>query len=264
MLVVGIIFSGVVLSGIWKEKSEIKSIEITGNTTLTKEEIFEFAKLSDSLLTSEKLNLQMIEERISKHPNVNSVNAKRESSKLIIEISEKDPFAVVMPSAKDKPILLLDDKLNLYTYKKEIKNLNLPVISGLSGELDISNISGRDYMKMKIAHYIISEIIKVDRILYNYISEIYFSDSASIILYTLEDAIPVYLVDYNSLGSKLQMLNYFQYFNENNDMFRDLIKTRLINFYNFIKQVMIYRNKNSIESVDLRYRDMVIVKNKQL
>jgi cell division septal protein FtsQ len=250
IIAAGLVFSGVVLSGMWKEKSEIKSIDLIGNTTLSKNEIFEFAKLSDSLLVSEKLNLQMIEERISKHPNINSVNAKRESSRLIIEVSEKDPFAVIMPSAKNKSMLMIDDKLNLYHYKKEMKNLNLPVISGLSEDLDISNVSKEDYSKMKIAYCIISRIIKIDKLLYNYVSEIHFPDSVSIVLYTFEDAVPVYLFDYSSLDP-------------NSITFKEILSEKLIQFYNLIKQVLIYKTRNSIESIDLRYYDTVIIRNKQ-
>lgn len=263
IIVAGMTFSGVVLSGIWKDKAEIKSIELIGNTTLSKNEIFEFAKLSDSLLMSEQLNLQMIEERISKHPNVSSVNAKRVSSRLVIEISEKAPFAIVMPSAKDKPVLLLDDKLNLYNYKKEMRDLSLPVISGLSKDLEISNVPADDYNKMKLAHFIISELMKIDKLLYNFVSEIHFSDSVSVTLYTFEGAVPVYLLDYNSLNPDMQHVSYLQYFNPANDNIRNIISARLITFHNFIKQAMIYRSRESIEFVDLRYKDMVLIKNKQ-
>src|SRR2546428_3926899 len=235
IIVGALVSSGVVLSGIWKEKSQIKRVDFIGNTTLSKKEIFEFAKLSDSLLLSEKLTLQMIEERISKHPNINSVNAKRESSVLIIEVSEKDPFAVIMPSSKDKPMFLLDDKLNLLNYKKEMKNLNLPVISGLSKVLEISNVSKEDYIKMKIAHYIISWSIKTDKLMYNYISEIHFPDSVSIILYTFEDAVPVYLLDYSSIDP-------------NSKAFNEILERKLTNFYDLIRQVIIYKTRNSIQS----------------
>jgi hypothetical protein len=247
--VAAMVSSGVVLSGIWKEKSETKNVELIGNTSLSKKEIFDFAKLSDSLLMSDKLNLQMIEERISKHPNISSVNAKRESSKLIIEVSEKDPFAIILPSADDKQLLLLDDKLNVYNYNKEMKNLNLPVISGLSGQLDVSNVSKPDYEKMRIAHYIISRFIKIDKLLYNYVSEIHFPDSVSIVLYTFDNAVPVYLFDYSSVEI-------------NSDAFREILNMKITNLYNLIKQVLIYRTGNSIESIDLRYNSSAIIRNK--
>jgi cell division septal protein FtsQ len=259
-LVTAVAFSGIIFSGKWKDKSNPKTIELSGNTTLSKDEIFEFTRLNDSLLMSDTLNLQIIEERILKHPNINSVNVKRDGSNLLIEISEKEPFAIVISNVN--PPLMLDDKLNLYTYKKENINLNLPVVSGFSNELDISSVSKEDYLKLKLAHFIISRMNAIDKILFNYISEIHYGDSASITLYTLEDAVPVYLVDYSSLSPELLRLNYYQYFNVNNETLRSLISERLARLYNFVKQVMLYRTKSSIEYVDLRFKDMVVVKNK--
>jgi len=261
-LVTAVAFSGILLSGKWKEKSNPKIIELSGNTTLSKDELFDFAKLTDSLLLSDTLNLQIIEERISKHPNVNSVNARRNGIKLSIEISEKAPFALVIPGS-GKPPLLLDDKLNLYSFKKEIRNVNLPVVSGFSDQLDISSMSKEDYLKLKIAHFIISRINAIDKILFNYVSEIHFSDSVSITLYTFEDAMPIYLFDYCSLTPELLRLNFLQYFNLSNESFRSLILERLVRLNNFLKQVMLYRTKSSVEYVDLRFKDLVIIKNKQ-
>ncbi|MGH2574146.1 MAG: hypothetical protein ACRDFC_00440, partial [Ignavibacteria bacterium] len=72
-LVIVFASSGVVLSGFWRDKPYAKKIELKGNTTLSKEELFEFAKLSDSLLMLNKLSLQVIEDRISKHPGIKKV-----------------------------------------------------------------------------------------------------------------------------------------------------------------------------------------------
>src|SRR5438128_382682 len=100
--------SGIVLSGFWKDKSTVKHVELYGNTTLSKEEIFDFAKLSDSVICSNVLTLDMIEARIAKHPNIKKVNVVRESAIIKIEVSEKNPFAVVTNS---KEMYLVDDQL---------------------------------------------------------------------------------------------------------------------------------------------------------
>lgn len=199
ILVLLFAISGIVLSGYWKDKTNIRKIELTGNVTLSKEEIFDYAKLSDSLIMSNALTLQMIENRIAKHPNISKVNASRESAAIKIEIVEKSPIAIV---SNGHTLFLIDDQLNLYTFKKENRNLDLPVISGLSGSLDINSISQNDLKELKIAHYIIKQSAKIDRILYNYISEINFSDSTGVIIYSSEDATPVYLLDYENIETK--------------------------------------------------------------
>ena len=58
-LVLVLTFSGIVLSGYWKDRTNLKKIEVTGNMTLSKEEIFDFAKLTDSLVLSNSLSLEM-------------------------------------------------------------------------------------------------------------------------------------------------------------------------------------------------------------
>lgn len=168
ILILGITFSSIILSGFWKDKKTINSVELKGNITLSKDEIFDYAKLSDSLIKSNVLTLDMIETRIAKHPNIKKVSVNRESSTIKIEISEKDPFALVY---NGKSMFLIDDLLNLYNIKKENTNIDLPVISGLSQGMDINTCTVDDLRNLKIARYIISQAIKINRVLYNFISE---------------------------------------------------------------------------------------------
>src|SRR4030095_3119864 len=174
-------FSSIVLSGLWKDKSTIKRVDLSGNTTLSKDEIFDFAKLSDSLICSNALSLEMIEARISKNPNIKKVVVTRDGVSIKIEISEKNPFAV---ASNGKEMFLVDDQLTMYSMKKEQKEIDIPVISGLSSDLNIG-VYGKDDLKyLKIAQYIICQSIKVNKSLYNYISEINFADSNRVILIT--------------------------------------------------------------------------------
>ncbi len=89
ILLVALTSTGIVISGRWKDKSTIKNVELYGNTTLSKDEIFDYAKLNDSVIGTGALTLEMIESRIAKHPNIKKVNVTRESSTIKIEVSEK-------------------------------------------------------------------------------------------------------------------------------------------------------------------------------
>ena len=51
-------------------------------------------------------------------------------------------------------------------------NIDLPVISGLSEELNTGAYGKDDLKILKIAQYIISQSIRLNKSLYNYISEI--------------------------------------------------------------------------------------------
>jgi cell division septal protein FtsQ len=253
--------SSIVLSSFWKDKKNVKKVELTGNTTLSKDEIFDFAKLSDSLIRSNSLSLEIIESRIAKHPNIKSVNAIRENGNIKIEISEKDPFAVV---TNGKSLFLIDDKLSLYNIKRENDKLDIPVISGMSSSLDVYNYEKNDLKNLKIAQYIIQKAIRIDKILYNYISEINFNDSMGIIIYSSEDAVPVYFVDYCFLTAKNGQQLTPRDIDINNTDFRKTIDQKLVYLYNFIKQVIVYKSRYSFSCIDLRYRDLVLVRNNNL
>lgn len=260
-LVVLIAGSSIVLSGLWKDKKYIKAVEFDGGTTLSKDEVFEFAKLNDSLIMSNALTLDVIESRISKYPNIKSVHVTRESALIKIEISEKDPFALV---TNGKKMFLIDDKLNLYSFKKENRNIDLPVISGLSEMLDINNYGRNDIKNLKIAQFLIKQALKTNKVLYNYISEINFSDSTGIILYSSEDATQIYFLDYDEINSISKHPVDIKNLEITNNSFREIIKQRLIYLDSFLKQVIVYKSRFCFANIDLRFQDMILVKNNSI
>lgn len=260
ILILGITFSSIILSGFWKDKKTINSVELKGNITLSKDEIFDYAKLSDSLIKSNVLTLDMIETRIAKHPNIKKVSVNRESSTIKIEISEKDPFALVY---NGKSMFLIDDLLNLYNIKKENTNIDLPVISGLSQGMDINTCTVDDLRNLKIARYIISQAIKINRVLYNFISEIDFSDTSCIVLYSSDDATPIYFIDYSTVLANIQS-NNSKVLDISNVELKNTINQKLVCLYDFFKQILVYKSRNSFAYVDMRYQDLIVVKNNSL
>ena len=258
VLVILFAFSGIVLSGYWKDKSTVRTVELNGNITLSKEELFAFAKLSDSVICSNGLSLEMIESRIAKHPNIKKTVVSKNNGIVKIEISEKNPFAA---ATNGTGILLVDDELTLYKLKKEQLNLDLPVISGLSAELNTGTYGKDDLRYLKIAKYIISQSVKLNKSLYNYISEINFSDTNQIVIITSDDASPVYFIDYSYLQGreKLETLNSLR--DINNSSLRDAVDTKLLQLNGFLNQVRVYKPVNSFKYIDLRFNDLLIIKN---
>jgi cell division septal protein FtsQ len=251
--------SGIVLSGKWKDKSTVKKIEFSGSTTISKEELFDYAKLSDSLIVSNVLTLEMIESRISKHPNVKKANVTRNGSTIKIDITEKNPFAT---ATNGKDVFLVDDQLTLYNLKKEQRDLDIPVISGLASNTDMNDYGKDDLKNLKIAQYIISQSIKLNKSLYNYISEISFADSNNIIIMTSDDATPVYFIEYQGLIKHNETLSHVR--DINNTSLREEIKKKLLYLNGFLKQVRVYKQSGSFASIDMRYNDMIVVKNKRI
>ncbi len=251
-------FSSIVLSGLWKDKSTVKRVELSGNTTLSKEEIFDFAKLNDSVISSNALTLEMIESRISKHPNIKKVVVSKDAGIVKIDISEKNPFAI---ASNGNQMFLVDDQLSIYNLKKEHKDIDLPVITGVSQQLDVNTFGKNDLKDLKIARYIISQSIKINKSLYNYISEISFADSSQISLVTSDDATTVFFIDYTSLLRKEKFETVNAVRDINNESLRRAIDNKLIQLNGFLKQVRVYKTANSFKYIDMRYNDMIVVKN---
>jgi len=251
-------FSSIVLSGFWKDKTTTRSAELSGNITLSREEIFEFAKLNDSLICSNSLTLEMIEARIAKHPNLKKVVVTKDKGVVKIEVAEKNPFAA---ASNGKDLFLVDDQLIMYNLKKEQTNIDLPVISGLSGELNTGTYGKEDLKNLKIAQYIIRQSIKINKSLFNYISEINFSDTNRIILFTSDDAVQLFFVHYNNLLKKEKYQTLQMVRDINNESLRNEIDSKLVQLNAFLKQVRVYRPANSFKYIDMTYSDIIIIKN---
>lgn len=250
-------FSSIVLSGMWKDKSTIKSVELKGNTTLSKDEIFDFAKLNDSIICSNALSLEMIEGRIAKHPNVKKVVVTKDAGIVKIEVSEKNPFAI---ASNGNDMFLVDDQLTIYNLKKEHRDLDIPVISGLSGELGVSTFGKNDLRDLKTAQYLICQSVKINKSLYNYISEISFVDSNGITLVTNDDATKVLFIDYGYLASsnKLELAGAVK--DINSPVLREAVNTKLVQLNAFLKQIRVYKSSNTFKYIDMRFNDLIVVK----
>lgn len=251
-------FSSIVLSGLWKDKSTIRNVVLAGNITLSKDEIFEFAKLHDSLICGNHLSMEMIETRIGKHPNIKKVEVNKDGATIKIDISEKNPFAA---ATNGNEVFLVDDQLTVYNIKKEQSDLDIPVISGLSQELGPGTYGKDDLKNLKIAQYIISQAIKINKSVFNYISEISFADHNGIALVTSDDATMVYFIDYESIARKEKPEAVRDV---NSASLRNAINKNLVSLNGFLKQVRVYRTSNSFRYIDMRYNDMIIVKNNNL
>jgi cell division septal protein FtsQ len=253
-------FTSIVLSGLWKDKSTIRTVELKGNITLSREELFEFARMNDSMICSNSLTLEMIESRLAKHPNIKKTVVSKDGATVLIEISEKNPFAA---ATNGKDLFLIDEQLSVYTMKREHANIDLPVISGLSEKLSPGTYGSDDINLLKIAQYIISQSIKINKSLFNYISEINFSEGG-ITLITSDDATPVYFVDFSTALARNNVSVQYAGRDINNTSLRRTIDKNLVQLNGFLKQVRVYRTMNSFKYIDLRYNDLVIVKNNNL
>ena len=247
IFVIAIIVSALVFANSWRSNVYFDKITVSGNLTLSKEDILNVAHLKeDSVINIEELNIDIIQDRIAKHPEVKKVFVSKEPpAELKIDITERKPVAIINFGNELK---LVDKELEIFSFTNFEKIFDLPVINGLN----IANntkpgISTREN-DIRLALFIILESHKIGKYLYSQISEINLSDSNKIIVYSNENSVPFYFPRYEDKN-----IYDTEYQNE--------ISNKLVLLKSFLEQVHVRNVKKDLEYVDLRFSNQVVVKN---
>ena len=248
MLVIAIVVSAIELANNWRSNINFNKITITGNYTISREEILNAAHLKeDTIINIEELNIGMIQDRISEHPEIKRVFVSKEPpAELKIEILEKRPVAIINLGNEIK---LVDEELEIFSFKNYDKIYDLPVINGIN----IPNIRrpglGVNENDLRLALFIILESYKRGKYLYSYISQINFSDSSKVKIHSNEKSIPFYLPKYQDRN-----ITDVAYQNE--------IKNKLAILECFLEQVYAKNINKDLQYVDLRFSNQVVIKYK--
>ncbi len=186
----------------WRNDKYFGKITVKGNSTLSSEELLNAAGLkSDSLINIDDLNLVFIQDRISKHPEVKKAYISKEPpDELVIEIVEKRPIAIVNTGAE---LYLVDEESELFSFKNYEKLFDLPVINGLTRQVSAINPSNEDINEeLFLAVRILKQVYSKGKFLQNQISEINFSDSEKVIIYSNDKSVPFYFPKYKNQLTK--------------------------------------------------------------
>ncbi len=228
----------------WRSGNTFEKITVTGNYTIPREEIMNIARLKDTLINSEDVNIDNIQDRISRHPEIKKVFVSKElPSELKIDIIEKRPVAILN---SDNEINLLDDELDVFPFKNSSKMYDLPVISGIRIENNPNPVKKFNKEDLRLAVFLILNAYKKSKIAYNNISEVNLSDSSKIIVYLTEDSSPFYFprLSTESISNK---------------EYQELLLNKLTVFEYYLKQCLNDHLKSSVKYVDLRFANQVIV-----
>ncbi len=229
-----VIFLFILFANNWRNKTFINKITIKGNITISEEEILNAAGIkADSVLNLEELNISFIRDRVAKHPEIKKVIVNKEPpSELIIEITEKKPLAIII---KNNELNLIDDELEVFSFKNYEKVYDLPVISGLKAE---NNEHYKSDLKMALS--LLKAAYSKGRYLQNMISEINMKDSNKVILKSNEKSISFYFprVEKDAVT---------------------LYKQKLGLFKKFMEEEILKKNADC-QYVDLRYSNQIIAK----
>ncbi len=209
----------------WRFDLNLERIEVSGNRLIPAENIIKQTgvKVNSGLYD---FDLKQIENNVKKISYVKEVVVQRElPSALSIKVIEREPIAII--SAGSLYYVDAEKQVMKYNFHKEI--LDLPVITGL--KLDSSELN-------PVLDTLVNLLVKMKNDfsnLYNQISEISVKSKEHIVLYSNTNCVPIYL-GYGDIFHKLENLN------------------------SFWKSYAIFENLKSIEFIDIRYNDQVVVK----
>ncbi len=246
ILILTVIFIAliVILSLNWRSETEINKISITGNYTISREEILSAARLNDSSAITEEVNIDLIRNRISNHKEVKKVFVSLElPSELKIEIIERRPVAILNG---ENEIMLIDDELEIFPFKNSVKMYDLPVISGIRTEITPDPMKKYNKEDLRLALFLILNTYRISKATYNYISEVNMADSDKVIVYMSEDSSPFYFP--RKINESIS-----------NSEYQDLIVNRIEIFESYLKQSLDNHLKKDVKYVDIRYENKVIL-----
>jgi cell division septal protein FtsQ len=214
-----------------KQELSISLIELNGNVHLAKDKYIKFAGLED-LTESQKIDISLIRDRISKHPYVDKVDVVIDGETVIIDIYEKRFEAIVFSNDQQ---FLVSESLILIPLLPFTANINYPVISnpGVKGKLTGLQ-SVKQYNDLIVGLKILASAKLVNLDLYNEISEINLRNGRDILIQLSSYTYPV-IIGRGSETKKMLTFNLI-WDNVNGD-----------------------RANEIINYVDLRYKDHIFL-----
>lgn len=231
MIVVGGVFA---LAVMWKSKQRLQGVQVSGIKALTQQEIIEISGLD----TSEHLYLKDIElaeirQNIRKHPFIRSVEvAHGDNGVISIAVDERAPVAAIKSSGGD--LRYIDSEGKILPYRLFSVVSDVPIVHGIEtvGKVDSIGLVGLVSLLKELQFTERGE-------LYQQISEIiYEARLSSFILRSADAGFSVTVGTVANLNGKFSHL------------------------YAFLTRELPKLPKNSIDYIDLRWSDQLVVKKK--
>lgn len=206
-----------------KEKDyTIDYISIDGCVHLSKEQYMDYANLNNKENYS-NLTLQVIKDRILKHPYIESVDVRYDgSNKVSVKITEKNFESILL---KDSTQYILTDQLQALPFLPRTKRIDYPLISnaGLQDSVKLLTSMKKKY-DVLTASKILSGIKLLSPELFDGLSSIDMRNGGDIILSFSFSDYPVVI----GRGNELTKIVYF------NNLWSYLKGKQINNFLNYV------------------------------
>jgi len=207
-------------------KQKIKYIEVAGNIHLTRYSYLEYAKLTNRR-TYESLSVQIIKDRIEKHPYVAAADVRYDGNgKVSVKVTEKNFESLLFNNEHQ---FLVTDKLQLLPVFENSIKIDYPVIANVQLDSTVKMLSSiRKNYDVLTAAKIIGAVKLANPEMHDALSSIDMQNGGEIKVYFSSFDYPVML----GRGNELKKVLYFS------------------NFWNYLKGKEI---NNYMDYVDLRF-----------
>lgn len=218
----------------WRKEKRAIRLAVQGATITTPEEIRRYAALPDSASLAD-LDLAAIGARIRRHPFVRSVELVRNPpDALEAAIEERTPIAVVITAEGGD--LYVDRDGVILPHRTMTAGCDLPVITGLSPDIRLEPGKKVLVPRFQQALEVLFAAEAMGGDLYHLISEVSVAHKQDLVLFTIENAVPVIFGP--SAGAE-RKLRYFEAFWRN---------------------IVLKNGSSHLEYIDVRFAGRVIVK----
>ncbi len=219
----------------WKQIILVEKIELNGIYILPERDVVKLAGIKFGTPIFE-YNLDSIRTALLKNEYIEEANISRNfSGTFHITIRERKPIGSVM---LDK-IWYVDEKSTLLRKIPSSIVLDLPIISGVQLEpKSIKEGNVISYTDVQTAISILTEVMKIDEDMYFLISEIDLNYGKDIVIHSSDYGVPIN-IGRGNYSQKLNMLSTFW------------------------QKYVVTRGAQNLKSVDLRFKNQLVVKWKE-
>ena len=215
----------------WKSSLRVNQIKIDGNRIVETNEILQLTQILKGTLLY-KADLTAIQRNVMSHHYIKDAIVERNLPNSIhIQIVERVPIAIVNRAEN----LYLDEDGVVLPRNVSHQVFDLPMISGISASEQLSLGSSVKQSDVVATLQLLTAMKAVNRPMYHNISEAQVRNGGDIVLYSAEGGVPI-IFGRGELSSKI---------------------VRLETFWNSVVRT---RGTQSLQYVDLRYQDQIIVR----
>lgn len=221
----------IVLANLWKSDLKVKRVTIEGNRIVETAEIMQLIKVPKNSQL-EDVDLMAVRRDILNHHFIKEAVVERDlPATLRVSIQERVPLAII----NSTEILYLDDEGVVLPHSISKHLFDLPVLTGLPADSPPKPGMTLKHPDIQEALRILASSKLVSKELYHLISEVRLRNGGDIVLYAAESGVPIIFG-------------------------RGNIADKLVRFVSFWERVARERGPETLQYIDLRFDDQVVVR----